>query len=65
MQLRFCLSVTISIAKQSDIEMQPPIRAPIFLPRYQEPCKILTNPYSCPYTNKIPQESQALGQVTS
>jgi hypothetical protein len=31
----------------------------IFLPRYPEPRKVLTNPRWCPYTNGSPHEGQA------
>jgi hypothetical protein len=32
---------------------------PVFLPRYPEPCKVLTNPRWCPYAKGSPCESQA------
>ena len=31
----------------------------IFLPRYSEPCKVPTNPRTCPYAKGSPQEGQA------
>jgi hypothetical protein len=37
---------------------------PIFLPRYPEPRKVITNPRWCPYTKISPQKSEAPGQVT-
>jgi hypothetical protein len=40
--------------------MQTPIGAPVFLPRYQEPCKFLTNPRWCPYTKGSPCEGKAV-----
>jgi hypothetical protein len=32
---------------------------PIFLPRYPEPRKVLTNPHWCPYAKGSPREGQA------
>jgi hypothetical protein len=31
----------------------------VFLPRYPEPCKVLTNPRWCPYAKGSPREGQA------
>jgi hypothetical protein len=31
----------------------------VFLPRYPEPCKVLTNPCWCPYAKGSPREGQA------
>jgi hypothetical protein len=31
----------------------------VFLPRYLEPCKVLTNPRWCPYAKGSPREGQA------
>jgi hypothetical protein len=41
------------------VEMQTPTDTPIFLLRYLEPCKVLTNPRWCPYTKGSPRERQA------
>jgi hypothetical protein len=32
---------------------------PVFLPRYPEPLKVLTNPCWCPYAKESPREGQA------
>jgi hypothetical protein len=32
---------------------------PVFLPRYPEPCNVLTNPCWCPYAKGNPREDQA------
>jgi hypothetical protein len=38
--------------------MQLPWMMPIFLPRYPERCKVMTNPHWCPYAKGSPREGQ-------
>jgi hypothetical protein len=38
---------------------------PVFLPRYPEQCKVLTNPRWCPYAKGSPREGQTLGSSNS
>jgi hypothetical protein len=40
--------------------MQTPVDAPVFLSRYQEPRKFLTNPRCCPYAEASPCEGKAI-----
>jgi hypothetical protein len=35
------------------------VATPVVLPRYPEPCKVLTNPRWCPYAKGSPREGQA------
>jgi hypothetical protein len=39
--------------------MQTPVDVMVFLPRYLEPCKVLTKPRWCPNTKGSPSEGQA------
>jgi hypothetical protein len=40
------------------------VDALVFLPRYLEPHKVLTNSHWCPYAKGSPHEGQAPGPVT-
>jgi hypothetical protein len=44
--------------------MQTLVDASVFLTRYLEQRKVLTNPRWCPYTKGSPREGQAPGRVT-
>jgi hypothetical protein len=46
------------------VDMQTPVVTTIFLPRYLEPRKVLTNPRWCPYVKGSPREGQAPSRVT-
>jgi hypothetical protein len=39
-----------------EIYMQESVDTPVFLSRYQEPHKVLTNPHWCPTQRKPPHE---------
>jgi hypothetical protein len=43
------------------VEMQTPIDASIFLPRYLELCKVLTNPRWCSYARENHARAKHLG----
>jgi hypothetical protein len=43
------------------VEMQTPVDALVFLTRYLEPHKVLTNTHWCPYAKGRPHEGQAPG----
>jgi hypothetical protein len=46
------------------VERQNPMEALVFLLRYPEPRKVLTNSYWCPYAKENPLGGQATGRVT-